>query len=127
MNAHFAAWRQKSATTLRQLKPGCHPKEVIATLSEDLLAHYVNKPLIDTYDVYQHLLDYWVETMQDVAISSPPTAGRLRPTASSRRTRRARRRTKAGPVTLFPRLSSSLATSPRSRNPSTSLRLSWKA
>ncbi len=26
---------------------------------------YSDKPLIDKYDVYQHLLDYWAETMQD--------------------------------------------------------------
>ena len=39
MNAHFAAWRQKSATTLKGLQAGCHPKEIIFALSEDLLAH----------------------------------------------------------------------------------------
>ena len=65
MNTHFAAWRDKGAKTLRQLQPGCHPKEVITALSEDLLAHYTDKPLIDKYDVYQHLMDYWVGTMQD--------------------------------------------------------------
>jgi hypothetical protein len=65
MNDHFSTWRQKSAKTLRQLKAGCHPKEVITALSEDLLAHYTGKPLIDKYDVYQHLMDYWAETMQD--------------------------------------------------------------
>jgi type I restriction enzyme M protein len=65
MNAHFAAWRQKSAKTLRELKTGCHPKEIIVALSEDLLAHYTSQPLIDKYDVYQHLMDYWAETMQD--------------------------------------------------------------
>jgi type I restriction enzyme M protein len=65
MNAHFAAWRQKSAKTLRQLQAGCHPKDVIAALAEDLLAHYAGKPLIDPYDIYQHLMDYWAETMQD--------------------------------------------------------------
>ena len=43
----------------------CRPKEVIAAPSEDLPAHYANKPLIDQYDVYQHLMDYWAETMQD--------------------------------------------------------------
>jgi type I restriction enzyme M protein len=65
MNAHFAEWRKKSATKLKALQPGCHPKEVIARLSEDLLAHYADKPLIDPYDIYQHLMDYWAETMQD--------------------------------------------------------------
>ena len=65
MNAHFTAWREKTEKTLRQLKAGCHPKQVIVALSEDLLAHYTSKPLIDKYDVYQHLMDYWAETMQD--------------------------------------------------------------
>ena len=65
MNALFAAWRQKSAATLKALQAGFHPKEVSAALAEDLLAHYAGKPLIDKYDVYQHLMDYWAETMQD--------------------------------------------------------------
>jgi type I restriction enzyme M protein len=65
MNAHFAAWRGKSTTMLKALRAGCHPKEVISRLSEDLLSHYAGKPLIDSYDIYQHLLDYWAETMQD--------------------------------------------------------------
>jgi type I restriction enzyme M protein len=65
MNAHFAAWREKNAAKLKALTPGFHPKQVIAALSEDLLTHYKNKPLIDPYDIYQHLMDYWTETMQD--------------------------------------------------------------
>ena len=65
MNAHFARWKDKTAKSLRALKPGCHPKELIGKLSEDLLAHYVGQPLIDKYDVYQHLMDYWAGTMQD--------------------------------------------------------------
>jgi type I restriction enzyme M protein len=65
MNTHFAAWRQTSAATLKALQIGCHPKEIIGALSENLLAHYTDKPLIDKYDVYQHLMDYWDEAMQD--------------------------------------------------------------
>jgi type I restriction enzyme M protein len=65
MNAHFAAWRAKAAAGLRGLQPGFHPKDVIATISEELLAHFAEQPLIDPYDVYQHLMDYWAETMQD--------------------------------------------------------------
>jgi type I restriction enzyme M protein len=65
MKAHFAEWRDKAAKVLRQFKVGCHPKDLIARLSEDLLVHYMNKPLIDAYDVYQHIMDYWDETMQD--------------------------------------------------------------
>ena len=65
MNAVFAAWRQKSTATLKALQAGFHPQEVVAALAEDLLAHYAGKPLIDKYDVYQRLMDYWAETMQD--------------------------------------------------------------
>jgi len=65
MNAHFDKWRQRSAVTLKGLAAGCNPKQVIFDLSEDLLAHYTGKPLIDKYAVYQHLMDYWAEVMQD--------------------------------------------------------------
>ena len=65
MNAHFAEWRDTNAVTLKALKAGCHPREIIAQLSESLLAHYADKPLIDPYDAYQHLMDFWSESMQD--------------------------------------------------------------
>jgi|CXWL01.1.fsa_nt_gi type I restriction enzyme M protein len=65
MNAHFAEWRQKTAKTLKALKPGFHPRQLVNKLAEDLLAHYADKPLIDAYDVYQHLMDYWDAVMQD--------------------------------------------------------------
>jgi type I restriction enzyme M protein len=65
MNTHFATWRQKIAMELRKLEIGFHPKQMIADLSEDLLAHYARQPLIDKYDVYQHLMDYWAAIMQD--------------------------------------------------------------
>jgi len=65
MNSHFTAWRNRAETTLQSLEARCKPKEVVHGLSEDLLAHYADKPLINQYDVYQHLMDYWAETMQD--------------------------------------------------------------
>ena len=65
MNELFACWQQRSASRLKSLQPGFHPKKLIHELAEDLLAHYTGKPLIDKYDVYQHLMDYWAETMQD--------------------------------------------------------------
>lgn len=65
INVHFEAWRTKAVKTLKALKPDCHPKQVIADLSEGLLTHFHGQPLIDAYDVYQHLMDYWAETMQD--------------------------------------------------------------
>jgi len=65
MNKHFTEWRTRTATSLKGLKPGFHPKKLIDSLSEDLLSHYADKPLIDNYDIYQHLMDYWAATMQD--------------------------------------------------------------
>ncbi len=67
MNTHFTVWRDASAAKLKALQPGCHPQELIAELSESLLAHYAAQPLIDAYDIYQHLTDYWAQTMQDDA------------------------------------------------------------
>src|SRR5262249_28221937 len=34
-------------------------------IAADLLATFRTAPLLDAYDVYQHLMDYWAETMQD--------------------------------------------------------------
>lgn len=65
MNSHFQVWRNRSVTMLKGLKAGTHPKDVIVKLSEDLLHHYESKPLINPYDIYQHLMDYWAEVMQD--------------------------------------------------------------
>jgi type I restriction enzyme M protein len=67
MNDHFATWRQKAAASLKSLQPGFQPKALIKNLAEGLLAHYEGLPLIDAYDIYQHLMDYWAETMQDDA------------------------------------------------------------
>jgi type I restriction enzyme M protein len=55
------------ATTplLKGLAKDGHPKPLIETISEDLLATFKTAPLLDAYDVYQHLMDYWAETMQD--------------------------------------------------------------
>jgi type I restriction enzyme M protein len=65
MNDHFSDWKNRTAPKLKALQPGFLPKEMISALSNDLLDHYVSKQLIDKYDVYQHLMDYWEETMQD--------------------------------------------------------------
>jgi len=63
--AHFNAWREKTTNRLKGLNPGFHPKDLVREISEELLAHYHGNPLIDPYAVYQHLMDYWAETMQD--------------------------------------------------------------
>lgn len=61
----FAEWRAAHLDNLKALKVGDDPKQVIFDLSEDLLSRFSNAELVDKYDVYQHLMDYWAETMQD--------------------------------------------------------------
>lgn len=65
MDSLFSGWKQKNTTVLKALDKGNKPKEVIVKLSEDLLQTYHKKALIDKYNVYQLLLSFWNETMQD--------------------------------------------------------------
>jgi type I restriction enzyme M protein len=67
MAKHFGKWNDQTAKMLKALQPGFHPKQLIHEVAESLLQHYQNKPLIDAYDVYQHLMDYWADVMQDDA------------------------------------------------------------
>ncbi|MFA7416845.1 MAG: type I restriction-modification system subunit M [Rhizobium sp.] len=63
----FAAWKQANTPLLAGIQIGDRPKLLIDTLSETLLEAFRTIPLLDAYDVYQHLMDYWAETMQDDA------------------------------------------------------------
>jgi type I restriction enzyme M protein len=61
----FAQWKNQAYPLMTALQPGQHPKQFIGTISEALLETFRKLPLIDPYDVYQHLMNYWSETMQD--------------------------------------------------------------
>ena len=61
----FTAWREAHKPTLRGIDGGTVPRKIVETLSEDLLTRFGDLPLLDTYDVYQKLMDYWDEVMQD--------------------------------------------------------------
>jgi type I restriction enzyme M protein len=61
----FEQWKQTNTPRLRGFGKDGHPKDLIETISEDLLASFKTAPLLDAYDLYQHLMDYWAETMQD--------------------------------------------------------------
>jgi len=61
----FQSWRQVHESILKKLNEGVKPKAVIGALSEDLLEKFMALPLLDKYDVYQQLMDYWAEVMQD--------------------------------------------------------------
>ncbi len=65
VSAVFEGWRAAHEDFMMRIRIGTLPREVIHTLSEDLLERFTHLPLLDPYDVYQKLMDYWDETMQD--------------------------------------------------------------
>jgi type I restriction enzyme M protein len=60
-------WKATQTPVLKEIASGDKPKKLILALAEDLLATFQKAKLLDPYDVYQHLMDYWAETMQDDA------------------------------------------------------------
>lgn len=63
--ALYQEWRQYHQGRLKGIGIGDKPKELIRVLSEDLLARFAQAQLLDKYDIYQLLMDYWAQTMQD--------------------------------------------------------------
>ena len=61
----FARWKKSNLPKMKAIAVGNKPKKLIADFSEDLLSTFTGVGLIDRYDMYQHLLTYWAETMQD--------------------------------------------------------------
>nr|WP_281435530.1 N-6 DNA methylase [Ensifer sp. ENS01] len=65
VNDVFAGWCAAHIDRLKGIAVGDKPKLLIEEIAEDLLARFAAVPLIDKYDVYQHLMTYWAEVMQD--------------------------------------------------------------
>jgi len=61
----FQSWKNRHTLALKQMEPGVKPKEIILPLSQDILQTFHHIRLIDKYDIYQHLMTYWTQTMQD--------------------------------------------------------------
>ncbi|MEX0900340.1 MAG: N-6 DNA methylase [Gammaproteobacteria bacterium] len=63
----FTDWRKAATPHLTGFGKDGNPKVLIEAIAENLLAAFHKAPLLDAYDIYQHLMDYWAETMQDDA------------------------------------------------------------
>ena len=61
----FAKWQKVSTDFLKTIDTTNHPKAVIYKIASDLLSACANLKLVDKYDIYQHLMAYWEEVMQD--------------------------------------------------------------
>lgn len=61
----YTNWLQTQAQRWLGVGEGSNLKELIAQMSEDLLQAFADNPLVSNYDLYQHLMSYWQEVMQD--------------------------------------------------------------
>ena len=61
----FTEFKKRNVVILKAIEIGAKPKELIFNLGEDILNSFSKLKLIDKYDIYQHLMTYWAETMQD--------------------------------------------------------------
>jgi type I restriction enzyme M protein len=103
MNRHFERWRDAQVKRLKALKPGFHPKALIAEVTESLLAHYRGKPLIDAYAVYQHLMDYWAATLQDDAWLIAADGWKAQPYRITETDKKGKRKDKGWACDLIPK------------------------
>lgn len=61
----FSVWKTKEYPALSSLDEEVSARKLIVTLAEVILAEFEHLTLIDKYDVYQVLLAYWNEVMND--------------------------------------------------------------
>ena len=60
-----ADWWSSHRAALEEINKFTRPAEVIASLSESLLARFRFRALVDEYAVYEQLMTYWHATMHD--------------------------------------------------------------
>lgn len=65
INTVFTKWKKKTIPQLQAIRVGDKPKKIIHAISEELLQTFSKFRLIDKYDMYQHLMAYWIEVMRD--------------------------------------------------------------
>ncbi|WP_286753057.1 MULTISPECIES: type I restriction-modification system subunit M [Sphingobacterium] len=65
MDAEFDAWITEQQQIWFEMSEGIQIKEMIETSAQTLLSHFENNALVNRYAMYQHLMQYWNETMQD--------------------------------------------------------------
>ncbi|MBL8886461.1 MAG: N-6 DNA methylase [Phycisphaerales bacterium] len=85
----FTKWKTKNAPILRDIGKNTKPKALIEQLAEDLLASFEKAPLLDPYDIYQHLRALWAVSMQDdvylIVADGWKEAAKLRPVVEDKK------------------------------------------
>ena len=64
-HATFESWADETAKKFNKVDQGDKPKKIILEIAENLLGKFPDNGLVDKYDVYQHLMVFWDEVMQD--------------------------------------------------------------
>src|SRR5690606_24540665 len=65
VNQTFQSWLAVEMQKWQALGQGADTKTVISEASQSILQAFENNALLEAYDLYQHLMTYWNETMQD--------------------------------------------------------------
>ena len=61
----FGTWRNAVKDSLLNINADTNPKELIRNIGIEILNDFESAKLLDNYDVYDFLLNYWNEKMQD--------------------------------------------------------------
>ncbi len=61
----YTRWKTTHHDRLHAITVGENPKQLIHELGEDLLGQFAEAKLLSKYSVYQLLMDYWNDVMQD--------------------------------------------------------------
>jgi len=61
----FDGWKSKISPILNHIDASTAPKKFIHQITNELLIAYRGKNLIDSYNIYQHIMNFWNETMKD--------------------------------------------------------------
>ena len=64
-NSLYSEWANDNIAKLKNIPVGINPKMFINDLGNNILSKYSTTKLINKYDVYQVLMEYWNEIMQD--------------------------------------------------------------
>ena len=61
----FEQWKQDNWNKFNDIKNGDQPKQFIEDIAKSLISNFSKISLIDKYDVFQCLMSFWEEAMQD--------------------------------------------------------------
>ncbi|MCD5413459.1 MAG: type I restriction-modification system subunit M [Clostridiales bacterium] len=65
VDSAYTGWKEKVSQSMYEMQEGNNPKEFIVDIAEKILNDFSKVSLIDKFDIYQHLMQYWQEYMQD--------------------------------------------------------------